>query len=82
MSQRTVQNHQEALNVLVQAAQAANKRGAFTLEESGLISSAVTIFSPPGSSSSDETIGQESDDSWEEQLEETVTTEDSSEQPQ
>ena len=46
MSQ-VVENHQQALNVLVQAAQTANKRGAFSLEEAGLISSAVSIFMPP-----------------------------------
>ena len=46
MSQ-VVQNHQQALNVLVQAAQTANKRGAFSLEESGVIASAVSVFMPP-----------------------------------
>ena len=70
MSQTTVQNHQEALNVLVQAAQAANKRGAFSLAESGLIASAVAIFTPPEAPPNEETIGENSGVTWDSQLDE------------
>ena len=62
MSQ-VVQNHQQALNVLVQAAQTANKRGAFSLEEAGLISSAVSIFMPPAPEDEEPVLIEDEDDS-------------------
>ena len=45
MSQQ-IQTQEQALNVLVQAAQIAQKRGAYDLTEAGLISQAVGVFMP------------------------------------
>ena len=47
MSQEKVENHNQALGVLVQAAHVAQKRGAFDLEEATLVAQAIKIFSPP-----------------------------------
>ena len=46
MSQ-VLENQQQALNVLVKAAQVAQKRGAFDLNEASAISQAVNHFLPP-----------------------------------
>jgi len=45
MSQQ-IESQEQALSVLVQAAQLAQKRGAFDLTEAGLISQAVSTFAP------------------------------------
>ena len=45
MSQQ-IESQEQALSVLVQAAQLAQKRGAYDLTEAGLISQAVGVFAP------------------------------------
>jgi len=45
MSQQ-IESQEQALSVLVQAAQLAQKRGAFDLTEASLISQAVSTFAP------------------------------------
>tara|TARA_R110002110_G_scaffold288856_1_gene503230 strand:+ start:73 stop:282 length:210 start_codon:yes stop_codon:yes gene_type:complete len=45
MSQQ-IESQEQALSVLVQAAQLAQKRGAYDLTEAGLISQAVRVFAP------------------------------------
>ncbi len=46
MSEQTVENQNQALSVLMQAAQLAQTRGAFSLDEAGVISQAVALFTP------------------------------------
>ena len=45
MSQE-IENQQQALSVLVQAAQVAQKRGVYSLDEAGLIAQTVAVFAP------------------------------------
>ena len=45
-TEQTIENHEQALSVLVQAAQLAQTRGAFNLKEAGLLAQAVALFSP------------------------------------
>ena len=40
-------NQQQALTVLVQAAQVAQSKGAFSLQEAGIVAQAVATFAPP-----------------------------------
>ena len=47
MSQTEVESQQQALNVLVSAAQVAQKRGVFNLDEAAVIAQAVNVFMPP-----------------------------------
>ena len=56
----TVENPNQALGVLVQAAHVAQKRGAFDLNEASLVAQAIQMFSaPPNDSSSvEETEGE------------------------
>ena len=49
MSEVEMSNQQQALSVLVQAAQVAQKRGAFDLNEASAVASAVRAFMPPES---------------------------------
>ena len=46
MSEQTVENQNQALSVLMHAAQLAQTRGAFSLDEAGVISQAVALFTP------------------------------------
>lgn len=46
-------NQQQAIEILVQAARVANKRGAFELEEAEQISAAVKVFTTPPQSNQD-----------------------------
>ena len=46
----------QALNVLIEAARKANKTGAFTLEESELIASAVKVFIAPVPKEAEDTV--------------------------
>jgi len=47
MSQETVETQQQAVHMLIQAAQLAQQRGAFNLNEASLVSQAVNHFVPP-----------------------------------
>ena len=60
MSQE-VENQQQALNVLVQAVQVAQKRGVYSLDEAGLISQAVAIFAPPAEEPTQEDFSSEAE---------------------
>jgi len=40
-------DQQQALTVLVQAAQVAQSKGAFSLQEAGVVAQAVAAFAPP-----------------------------------
>ena len=40
-------DQQQALTVLVQAAQVAQSKGAFTLQEAGVLAQAIAAFDPP-----------------------------------
>ncbi len=46
MSQQ-VETQQQAVGLLIQAAQIAQKRGAFDLNEAGLLAEAVNLLAPP-----------------------------------
>ena len=63
MSQQ-IESQEQALSVLVQAAQLAQKRGAYDLTEAGLISQAVRVFAPEPASA------EMTDDSTEDSAEE------------
>ena len=50
-------DQQQALLVLVQAAQVAQSKGAFSLKEAGIVAQAVAIFTPPAEEQ--ETVSEE-----------------------
>ena len=58
MSQR-VETPGQAVDLLVQAAQLAQKRGAFSLEEAGLLSEAIGLLSALNPESSEEVSDSE-----------------------
>ena len=43
----SIQTQQQAIGLLIHAAQIAQKRGTFNLEEAGLLSQAVSLLVPP-----------------------------------
>lgn len=45
--EQTVETNDQALGLLVQAAQLAQNRGAFNLDEAALVAQAVRHFAPP-----------------------------------
>lgn len=45
--EQTVETNDQALGLLVQAAQLAQNRGAFNLDEAALVAQAVRHFTPP-----------------------------------
>ncbi len=57
----------QALNTIVQGINVAQQRGAFSLKEASVLSSAVEVFVPPG----EETEGEESSEESSEDTEET-----------
>jgi len=61
-------SQQQALEVLVQAVTVAQKRGAFNLDEAGVIANAVNVFVPAPAPVDDEP--EESEDTEEVTLEE------------
>ena len=63
MSQIEVETQQHALNILVQAVQAAQKRGVFSLDEAAVISQAVDVFMPPAPPEEEPTQGDFSSES-------------------
>ena len=60
MSQE-IENQQQALNVLVQAAQVAQKRGVYSLDEAGLIAQAIAVFAPPEEEPTQEDFSSEAE---------------------
>ena len=58
-------DQQQALNVLVQAAQLAQKRGAFDLNEAGVVASAVNTFMPPAPEEVEEDVEEVSEEETE-----------------
>ena len=46
-TEQTVETNDQALGLLVQAAQLAQNRGAFNLDEAALVAQAVKHFAPP-----------------------------------
>jgi len=50
-------DQQQAILVLVQAAQLAQSKGVFSLQEAGLVAQAVAVFSPPAENQ--ETVSEE-----------------------
>jgi hypothetical protein len=45
-----IMNQNDALNVLVQAVNLAQAKGAYSLQEAAVITQAVTVFTPPAES--------------------------------
>ena len=56
--EQKIENQQQAVMVLVQAAQLAQKRGAFDLTEASLISHAVHLFVPDPTPEVNDNAGQ------------------------
>jgi len=54
--QKNVETQEEALSLLIQAAQLAQSRGTFSLEEARLLSQAVNLFVPPPDPTPDEAV--------------------------
>ena len=50
-------DQQQAILVLVQAAQLAQSKGVFSLQEAGLVAQAVAVFAPPAENQ--ETVSEE-----------------------
>ena len=71
MSEEQVQNVNQAVDLLVQAANLAQKRGAFNLEEAAMLSQAVSFLT----SASQQNIELQTDLETEESAESEVTSE-------
>jgi len=56
---------EQALTVLIQAVQMAQKRGAFDLTEASVISSAVKVFTPPAPPQEEDVEDEESEEAEE-----------------
>ena len=57
----TVDTPNQAVGLLIQATQIAQKRGAFNLEEAALLSQAVNLLTPEPPPSEEETTEEESE---------------------
>ena len=54
-----VETPQQAVGLLIQAAQLAQKRGAFELNEAALLSEAINLLAPPSEPEEEDTSGEE-----------------------
>jgi len=61
MPQQVIETQQQAIGLLIQAVQVAQKRGAFDLEEAGLLSQAIELLVPEPPPQEEETTEEESE---------------------
>jgi hypothetical protein len=57
-----IESPSQAVNVLLQGVQVAQKRGAYSLEEASVLSSAVSYLSTPTAEATDEATAEEVSD--------------------
>ena len=61
MPQQVIETQQQAIGLLIQAVQVAQKRGAFDLEEAGMLSQAIKLLVPEPPPQEEETTEEESE---------------------
>ena len=61
MPQQVIETQNQAIGLLIQAVQIAQKRGAFDLEEAGMLSQAIKLLVPEPPPQEEETTEEESE---------------------
>ena len=61
MQQQVIETQNQAIGLLIQAVQIAQKRGAFDLEEAGMLSQAIKLLVPEPPPQEEETTEEESE---------------------